>query len=1200
MLYDALGRVYESRTYEVDPSTGTVGDYLPSDNWYDPRGYLAKSETGSGPFAKYSYDGLGRLAASYTSFDATEFALADSLDKYNAALDVAGDTVVEQAQTWYYVAENAVLSAAFERLPDDTTTTGALDAANSYATASISWSDVIGRQTYSVEYGREDVNSGLTHYVFDGTTGELKLTDGIATEVYNGAGYRQPNSSDNYLVSKTTYNDVSAAGRIVDSIDNLGRTNETQYDLLGRTVRTIQNYDDGTVEETDTAADLTTEYQYDSHGRMVTLIAYNAKGDDSDPNNENVQEQQTEYLYTSAVNASWQTAAIYPDSADGQGVSSLTRSSSTATANTAAAHGFSTGDWVYIFGADQPQYNGRVQITVVDSDTFTYGVDSGAATPATGTIRVYDADGADRVTTVYDQLGRTTETTDQRAVEHDFTFDSAGRLSADTATSLGSSGIVDDSVRRIGTSYDDIGRVQYVTSYSDTSGTTAVNQVKYEYDSWGNLAKESQAHDGLVGSGTPSVQYTYADGATGGVAKYVRLTEVTYPNGREVQYGYGTTSAVDDIMSRLATIGDTNGTYAAYKYLGAGKIVTEDYADIDVKLDYAANNLAALDRFGRVVDQIWTDYGANPDVVLDEYKYGYDRAGNRLWKENVVAHDLQTPVNLDELYTYDRLDRLTNTQRGRLDFTDPDDPTITSETKYQDWTLDGLGNFSGFDDNGTSQTRTVNAANQIENISGGWKTPEYDAAGSMIFAPKSGDETTGLHFVRDAWNRQVAVYEDDGDGTFEPGTDDALVARYEYDGANRRIEKTLADSTATDYYYNQNWQMLEERTVSGSNTAVNQYVWLPRYIDAPVVRFHDGNGDGDLLDAGDNTHYYTGDANFNVTTTIDADGSVVERNVLDAYGKATVYDSAWANPAAPTTDGPLYCGYFFDAESGNSVARNRISVTSVGTWDRTDPISYRGGINLYEYVGDSPIDRADPRGLADSDKYQPLLDYYHRIMEQIIRVGDLINDGRWDALDTICRGCKKSFNDGITNPPPGKQGGMCDDPLNFWEAQLFVRPDSHGTTEYHFPFLWPELKAAIQYSMSTYGSMSDIGLGGYSWNVWGIGGIHLDATGFLDLRWVEGTLAELIHEPLHDFSYKGFDFGIFGLGHHSTIQMIVGPTGNDYFVAHNAFTLVCQFLQYTRCDDGTSLWDKVIGAAGEPPTIDGVTGRPPRFGRTQR
>jgi YD repeat-containing protein len=57
--------------------TGSVGDYLPTDAWYDPRGNVAKTETGEGPFQKSSYDSAGRLVASYTSFDATEYAMSE-------------------------------------------------------------------------------------------------------------------------------------------------------------------------------------------------------------------------------------------------------------------------------------------------------------------------------------------------------------------------------------------------------------------------------------------------------------------------------------------------------------------------------------------------------------------------------------------------------------------------------------------------------------------------------------------------------------------------------------------------------------------------------------------------------------------------------------------------------------------------------------------------------------------------------------------------------------------------------------------------------------------------------------------------------------------------------------------------------------------------------------------------------------------
>jgi len=67
-------------------------------------------------------------------------------------------------------------------------------------------------------------------------------------------------------------------------------------------------------------------------------------------------------------------------------VSSITRSSTTATCSTATPHGRTTGEYVQIRGADQAEYNGTVQVTVTDSDTFTYTVSGSPATPATGTI----------------------------------------------------------------------------------------------------------------------------------------------------------------------------------------------------------------------------------------------------------------------------------------------------------------------------------------------------------------------------------------------------------------------------------------------------------------------------------------------------------------------------------------------------------------------------------------------------------------------------------------------------------------------------------------------------------------------------------------------------------------------------------------------------------------------------------------------
>jgi hypothetical protein len=155
-----------------------------------------------------------------------------------------------------------------------------------------------------------------------------------------------------------------------------------------------------------------------------------------------------------------------------------------------------------------------------------------------------------------------------------------------------------------------------VTSYSDTAGTTIVNQVKYAYNGWGKVSQEYQAHDSAVVDATSlHVDYDYEDEASGGIAKYVRLHQVTYPNsetypnGRKVHYDYS--AVTDDIMSRLSSVYDDandneeldsgEDVYASYKYLGRGTIVEEDYVKTETKLtylDYSGNVTFEL-RFAR-------------------------------------------------------------------------------------------------------------------------------------------------------------------------------------------------------------------------------------------------------------------------------------------------------------------------------------------------------------------------------------------------------------------------------------------------------------------------------------------------------------------------------------------------------------------------------------------------------------------------
>ncbi len=67
-------------------------------------------------------------------------------------------------------------------------------------------------------------------------------------------------------------------------------------------------------------------------------------------------------------------------------------------------------------------------------------------------------------------------------------------------------------------------------------------------------------------------------------------------------------------------------------------MVVEDYAEPQVKLNlWGGTNgtYAGFDRFGRIVDHLWRDYGASTDA--DRIQHGYDRSSNRLWRANPVA-----------------------------------------------------------------------------------------------------------------------------------------------------------------------------------------------------------------------------------------------------------------------------------------------------------------------------------------------------------------------------------------------------------------------------------------------------------------------------------------------------------------------------------------------------------------------------------
>jgi len=112
-------------------------------------------------------------------------------------------------------------------------------------------------------------------------------------------------------------------------------------------------------------------------------------------------------------------------------------------------------------------------------------------------------------------------------------------------------------------------------------------------------------------------------------------------------------------------------------------------------------------------------------------------------------------------------------------------------------------------------------------------------------------------------------------------------------------------------------------------------------------------------------HYYTNDANFNVTALVDTSGDVVERYVYDPYGQVTVLDADWSEDADGASDfanAILYCGYYYDTETGLYHVRHRMYHPTLGRWLQRDPIERVDTPNLYVYCFNNPIALRDWSG----------------------------------------------------------------------------------------------------------------------------------------------------------------------------------------------------------------------------------------------
>ena len=113
-----------------------------------------------------------------------------------------------------------------------------------------------------------------------------------------------------------------------------------------------------------------------------------------------------------------------------------------------------------------------------------------------------------------------------------------------------------------------------------------------------------------------------------------------------------------------------------------------------------------------------------------------------------------------------------------------------------------------------------------------------------------------------------------------------------------------------------------------------------------------------------NSYYAIKDHLGSVHALVDASGSVVESYSYDAWGTTVIRNAGGAAIAASGFGNRfMFQGGDYSAATGLCQFRARWYAPELGRWLSPDPIGLEGGLNLYEFCANNPVNLRDPSGL---------------------------------------------------------------------------------------------------------------------------------------------------------------------------------------------------------------------------------------------
>jgi RHS repeat-associated protein len=402
-----------------------------------------------------------------------------------------------------------------------------------------------------------------------------------------------------------------------------------------------------------------------------------------------------------------------------------------------------------------------------------------------------------------------------------------------------------------------------------------------------------------------------------------RPTSHTYPDGKATTWSYDSRNLVTNV---------------AYE----GEAVVSQTHDSAYRLtnQTLGNGLTRTINYSRQDNLRTSDITFDGNQSLDDLAFSYNYAADKQITAETIIGDVVQVKGISA--SYDAGNRLTGWSR------DGSVGILPASATAQQWNYDNSGNWQSttktIAGNTTTESRNHSVSDQITSIAG--NAAVHDEKGNLTEYEINSKEYAVTY---DLENRITKVDVNNSD------------VEYRYDALGRQIIRKEG-STETALLWWGNSECAEYEHSAGQAPIQNDIMSHPTTLNSVIARAVEGSK-FDL-------EWYHKNYLDHVYALSNDTGNLDEHYRYTAFGEVTIYNgSGIIQSSTQINNQILWNTRRLDTVSNYYLYKYRHYDPALGRWPSRDPIEENGGVNLYAFVGNNPVNLWDVLGLHSQDQW---------------------------------------------------------------------------------------------------------------------------------------------------------------------------------------------------------------------------------------